>query len=124
MEMNKSEIASLVDAYISLGGILSKSLEGIDPDEVHGIKGRMHKLTIHADYFQHVARSLYQKLDAPPPEEPEAPIEDPGEAKIDPADCDHEWSMGKGACQKCGIEKLEWEAGHTGRQEESDDSST
>ncbi len=120
VEMNKSEIASLVDAYVSLGGILSKALEKIDPDRVQGIKGRMHKLTIQADYFQYVARSLYQKLDAPPPEIIEKP---PEEQKIDPATCNHVWDVEKGTCEKCGIEKIEWEAGYSARQEGSDDPS-
>lgn len=119
MELNKRELSSLIEAYMSLGTILGESLDGIEPDSVKGIKGNIHKLTIHSNYFKHVAQSLYHKLENPPPEQPEAPEEQ----KIDPAHCDHVWEMGIGTCEKCGIDKLEWEAGHAGRQEESDDSS-
>ena len=120
VEMNKKEISSLIKAYMSLGGILSSSLENIDPDEVRGIEGMILKLTIHSNYFSHVARSIYQKLDAPPPEI----VEKPEDQKIDPANCNHMWeTMEATTCVKCGINKLDWEAGRAERQEESNDSS-
>lgn len=83
MELDKRDISALIEAYLSLGSILSGSLKNIDPDRVMGIKGQILKLSIHANYFKHMIQTLYYNLENMPPELAEEPEVRPQEEQDD-----------------------------------------